>query len=174
MILQQWLPRLFNSDWHDWPTVTGTINQQSLAWFFTRGWHNCSTAAGTIVQESLARLLNSHCDNCSAVTGMIIQQWLARLFISNGQDFFFFLCWKNSSTVKFTVEESCHVPGIRHMIPIIMLLANDLINICSEISKIRLVLWMAYTCNVKGLKEVEKMCSEWMYFPLLTKSSLNM
>ena len=40
---------------------------------------------------------------------------------------------------------------------IIVLLKNDLTNICSEISKIRLILWMAYTCNVKGLEEVEKL-----------------
>ena len=40
--------------------------------------------------------------------GRIVQQSRA--------DFFFFLCWQNSSTVKITVEESCHVPGIRHMI----------------------------------------------------------
>ena len=40
---------------------------------------------------------------------------------------------------------------------IIILLTNDLANICSEISKIWLIIWMAYTCNVKGLEEVEKL-----------------
>ena len=40
---------------------------------------------------------------------------------------------------------------------IIILLANVLANICSEISKIWLILWMVYTCNVKGLEEVEKL-----------------
>ena len=104
-------------------------------------------------------------------SGKTVQQSLSRLFNSHGQDFFSFLCWKNSS-VKFTVEESSHVPGIQHMIPIIMLLANDLINICSEISKIRLALWMADTCNLKRLKEVKKMCWKWMYFPLLTKKKI--
>ena len=44
---------------------------------------------------------------------------------------------------------------------IIILLTNNLTNICSEISKTWLVLWMVYTCrvktNVKGPKEVEKL-----------------
>ena len=40
---------------------------------------------------------------------------------------------------------------------ITILLTNDLTNICSEISKIRLILGMVYTCNVKGLEEVEKL-----------------
>ena len=41
-----------------------------------------------------------------------------------------------------------------------MLLTNDLINIYGEISKIRLILWIVYTCyvkaNVKGQREIEK------------------
>ena len=32
---------------------------------------------------------------------------------------------------------------------------NDFTNICREIRKIRLILWMAHTCNMKGLEEVE-------------------
>ena len=40
---------------------------------------------------------------------------------------------------------------------ITILLTNDLANICSEISKIRLILWMVYTCSVKELEEVEKL-----------------
>ena len=28
---------------------------------------------------------------------------------------------------------------------------------------------MAYICNVKGLKEIEKMCRRGIYFPSLTK-----
>ena len=44
-----------------------------------------------------------------------------------------------------------------HIKLIIILLVNDLTNICSEISKIRFILWMVYTCNVKGLEEVEKL-----------------
>ena len=39
---------------------------------------------------------------------------------------------------------------------IIMLLTSDLTNICRKISKIRLILWMAYTRNVKGFKKVTK------------------
>ena len=42
---------------------------------------------------------------------------------------------------------------------IIILLTNDSTNTCSKISKIWLILWMVYTCNVKakvkGLEEVE-------------------
>ena len=95
MILEQSLARLFNSHWHSCSKATGTIVQQSLACLFISHWHNCATVIGTIVQQSLARLFNSH-----------------------GKGFFFFLYWHNSSTVMFTVEESCHVPGIRHMIRI--------------------------------------------------------
>ena len=51
----------------------------------------------------------------------------------------------------------------------IMLLTNDLAKICGEMSKIWLMLWIAYTCNVKGLKEVEKMGWKEMYFALLIK-----
>ena len=40
---------------------------------------------------------------------------------------------------------------------VIILLGNVLVNICSEISKIWLILWMVYTCNVRGLEEVEKL-----------------
>ena len=40
---------------------------------------------------------------------------------------------------------------------IIILLTNDLTNICSEISKIRLILWMDSTCKVNRLEEVEKL-----------------
>ena len=40
---------------------------------------------------------------------------------------------------------------------IIVLLTNVLVNICGEISKIWLILWMVYACNVKGLDEVEKL-----------------
>ena len=39
----------------------------------------------------------------------------------------------------------------------IILLTDDLTKICSEISKIRLVLYMVYTCNINGLEEVEKL-----------------
>ena len=40
---------------------------------------------------------------------------------------------------------------------IIILLTNDLTNICSEISKIRLILWMDSACKVNRLEEVEKL-----------------
>ena len=56
-----------------------------------------------------------------------------------------------------------------HDTSIIMLLINDLTNNCGEISKIQLILLMAYTCNLKGLQEGEKMCWQWIYFASLTK-----
>ena len=37
------------------------------------------------------------------------------------------------------------------------LLTNDLRNICSKVSEIRLLLLMAYTINMKELDKVEKM-----------------
>ena len=116
-ILQKSLTGLFNSHSQDCSTVTGTIIQQSLAWLFNSCWYDYWIVAGTTIQQSLVRLLNSHWHDCLSVTGTILQQWLARFFISDGQYFFFFLCCQNSSTVMFTVEESCHVPGMRHMIP---------------------------------------------------------
>ena len=45
----------------------------------------------------------------------------------------------------------------------IFFLKNNLINICSEITKIRMNLWMIYACNMKGLEKVEKMVRTWMY-----------
>ena len=39
--------------------------------------------------------------------------------------------------------------------PLITLLKNDLTNIWSKISQIRMILWMAYSFSVKGLEEVE-------------------
>ena len=63
-----------------------------FAGFFNSRWHDSSTVTGTILQQSLARLFNS-------------------------QDNIFFLRWHDSSAVILTVEESCHVLGIRHMIP---------------------------------------------------------
>ena len=45
----------------------------------------------------------------------------------------------------------------------ILFLKNNLINICSEMTKIRMNLWMIYTCNMKGLEKVEKMVRIWMY-----------
>ena len=124
-IVQQSLAQLFKSHWHDWSTVTGTSDQQSLVWFFNSGWHDCSTVISTIIQQSLWH-------DCPTVTGTIDQQSLPWFFISGwhycstvtgtiAQQLparFYFLCWQNSSTVKITVEELCHVPGIRHMIPI--------------------------------------------------------
>ena len=113
-IVQQSLARLFNSRWHD--------IQQSLAWLFNSHWHDYSTVAAMTLQQSLAQLFNSHWHNSSTVTGTILQPLLAQFFNSGRQDFFFFLCWQNSSTVMFTVEELCHVPGMRHMIPPIFIL----------------------------------------------------
>ena len=115
-VLYSWyMARFFNSHWHDY-SVIDTILQQLLAPLFNSHWHHCSTDTGTIVQQSLAGLFNSGWQDYSSVAGTIVQQSLAPLFNSHGQDFFLFLCWQNSSTVMFIVEESCHVPGIRHMI----------------------------------------------------------
>ena len=40
----------------------------------------------------------------------------------------------------------------------ILLIKNNLTKICSEISKIRLILWLASTCSVKckGSRKLEK------------------
>ena len=85
------LARLFNSRWHNYLTVPGTILHKSLTQFFNSHWCNSSIVAGTIFQESLAQLFNSHWHHdCSTVTDMVVQQSLARLFNSY---------WHNSSTV---------------------------------------------------------------------------
>ena len=102
-IFPQSLADFFNSHWRDCSTVAVMIVQQSLARLFNSRWHSYSTVAGIIIQQSLAQLFNSHWDNYSAVGDTVLQQD-------------FFLLRQNSSTVMFTVEEPCHVPGIWHMI----------------------------------------------------------
>ena len=87
------------------------IVQQSLARLFNSRWHNCSTVTGMIVEQSLVQLFNSGWHDSSTVTGTIVQQWLARIFNSgwhdsHGQEFFFFLCWQNSSTVMFNFNRA--------------------------------------------------------------------
>ena len=68
------------------------------------------------------------------------------------------VCWcKQSTSNSFQTGLCCIYLLKLYDKSIIILLTNDLTNICSEISKIRLILWMAYTCNVKGLEEVEKL-----------------
>ena len=56
---------------------------------------------------------------------------------------------------------------------IIILLTNVLANICSEISKIQLVLWMVYGNNVKGLEEVGKLGTlhRWPRSPVMSDYS---
>ena len=152
-IVQQSLASLINSGWHDSQIVAGTIVQQSLAQLIHSNWYDCSTVADMILQQLLARLVNSHWHDCSTVVGMIVPQSLAWLFNSDWHDcstfigtivqqllarFFqqsrfssqsstlqdFFLCWKNSSAVNITAEESCRVPGIQQVILQPQLLEN--------------------------------------------------
>ena len=40
---------------------------------------------------------------------------------------------------------------------VIILLGNVLVNICSEISKIWLILWMVYTCSVKRWRKLKSL-----------------
>ena len=142
------LARLFNSHWHNFSTVTGAsiqqwlakFFQQSLARFFNSQWHDSSTVIGTIIQQSLARLFNSHWHDCSTVTDTIMQQWLGRVFNSGWHEYstvtdtavqrslarFFKSHWHDSMLAEFfnSVEESCHVPGMRHRILSIYLILN--------------------------------------------------
>ena len=117
------LAQLVNSHWYDSSLVAGTTVQQSLVRLFNSHWHNCSTVTGTIIQQTLVRWIKSHRYDFSLVAGTNVQQSLARLFNSGGRHDcstvtgkIFFLCWQNSLTVKITVKELCHVPGIQHMI----------------------------------------------------------
>ena len=117
------LAQLVNSHWYDSSLVAGTTVQQSLVRLFNSHWHNCSTVTGTIVQQTLVRLIKSHRHDFSLVAGTTVQQSLVRLFNSGGRHDcstvtgkIFFLCWQNSLTVKITVKELCHVPGIQHLI----------------------------------------------------------
>ena len=57
-----------------------------------------------------------------------------------------------------------------YSVAIIMLLINNVTNICSEITKIWMNLWMVHTGNMKRLQEVEKMGRKWMHFASLTKT----
>ena len=66
------------------------------------------------------------------------------------------VCWcKQPTSNSFQTCLYCIYLFRQYDRSIIILLTNDLANIYSEISKVRLILWMVYTCNVKGLEEVE-------------------
>ena len=67
------------------------------------------------------------------------------------------VCWCKQPTSKRFLTCLYYIYLFKLYKLIITLLKNDFINICSEISKIRLILWMIYTCSVKGLEEVEKL-----------------
>ena len=108
--------QLNNSQWYDSSGVVDTMIQLSLAQLFNSHKHDCSTV--------LAQLVNSHWYDSSLVAGTTVQQSLARLFNSGGRHDcstvtgkIFFLCWQNSLTVKITVKELCHVPGIQRIVP---------------------------------------------------------
>ena len=90
---------IINNRWHDYSTVVGTIVQQSLARL---------SKTSPIVQQSLTQLFYS--------PGMVPQQSLPRFFNSHWQNFLFFLCRQKSLTVRLSVEESGHLPGMRHTI----------------------------------------------------------
>ena len=131
-----------NSRWH-------AIVQHSLARLINSHWDDSSIVAGTIHQQSLAQLFDSHWRDCSTVTGTIVQQSLARLFNSHGQNFFFFLYWQNSSTVMFTVEESSHVPRIRHMILFFQCVTYLLLILNSNMN------WLKYNrCKIRTQQNV--------------------
>ena len=115
---------MLNSHWHDFFKVAGTIAEQSLVRFFNSHWHDSTRVFDTILQQSLKQLFNSYWHDCSTVAGMIVQQSLAWLVNRHLQDssavmiIFLLLCWHDSSIVVFTVEELCHAPEIRHLIPV--------------------------------------------------------
>ena len=82
------LAPLFNSHWHDYSTIAGTIVQQSLVRFFNSHWNNSSTVTGTILQQSLAWVSSSGWHDSLTVTGKILsffydcrilQQWCSLL-----------------------------------------------------------------------------------------------
>ena len=49
-----------------------------------------------------------------------------------------------------------------------MLLINSITNFCNKISKSQVIPWVVYTCNVKGLEEVETVGRNWMCFASFT------
>ena len=66
------------------------------------------------------------------------------------------LCWcKQPTSNNFQTLQTVYTYS--NCTIIFILLGNVLANICSEVTKIWLILWMVYTCNVKGLEEVEKL-----------------
>ena len=57
-----------------------------------------------------------------------------------------------------------------YSISTILLLKNNLTNICRKTIKIEINLWMVYTCNMKSSgKYLQKMGRRWMYFASLTE-----
>ena len=79
------------------------------------------------------------------------------------------VCWcKNPTSNSFQMCLYCLYLFKLYDKSIIILPTNDLTNICSEISEIRLILWMVYTCNERpGWRR--KVGWKWMYFASLTK-----
>ena len=68
------------------------------------------------------------------------------------------VCWcKQPTSNSFQTLQTVYTCSNCMINQLFILLANVLASICSEISKIRLILWMVCTCNVKGLQEVEKL-----------------
>ena len=67
------------------------------------------------------------------------------------------VCWcKTTHFKQFSNTSNCIYLLKLYDKSIITLLANVLTNICNEISKIRLILLMVYTFNVKEFEQVEK------------------
>ena len=68
------------------------------------------------------------------------------------------VCWCKEPTSKgFQTCLYCIYLSKSYDESIIILPGNSLTKIWSKISKIRLILRMIYTCNVKGLEEVKKL-----------------
>ena len=68
------------------------------------------------------------------------------------------VCWCKQSTSKSFRTFLCYIYLFKlYDKSIIILLTNNLTKIWSKISKVRLILWMVYACNVKGLEEAGKL-----------------
>ena len=76
------------------------------------------------------------------------------------------MCWcKHPTSNSFKTCSYCIYLLKLYDKSIIILLTNDLISISSEISKIRLILWTVYTCNMKRLEEYLKILVTYLKDP---------
>ena len=86
------------------------------------------------------------------------------------------VCWcKQPTSNSFETLQTVYNYSNCMIKSIIILLTNVLASICGGISRIRLISWMIYICNVKGLEKVKKLgrneCTLHRWSPVMSDCS---